>query len=581
MSSQTVEKVEKKVEKVERKERESCVICCENRSTFVKCLYCNFVACSDCTQKYLLENIDAKCMSCSKGWSLEFIQTNFSQTFVNKKYKAHRENILLEKEKALLPQTQIILENKNKVREMNSQIAKYRELIYNLEQEILFLSGNQNVYKKRQEKIINCIANECRGFLIPHGQHTLKCGICDITVCKSCRERREENKEQKEDDHKCDPQLVESIKAIEKECKPCPKCGSYIYKISGCDQLWCTQCRTAFSWRTGQIETGVVHNPHYWEYIRQHGNEDEEVRRQFGNVGNNEQNNDANNLLNLNECDFRFENLVWNRDFMRRIDTFRHEITELLREISHCQRYEIPRARVDIHDPKNNEDIRLKYLGNEIDEKKFKTTIQRRQKLNEYKVELVQILETFVTVFRESTIRYYRHIMEIQNRDQRINGFIKQWVTEIRQVRDFTVSSIEKLCDRFNYTFTALLKEHFDSYVRLSDSVFKKLEIQEGKSDKKKEEEKKQVDNFVNGIYSRGFRTYSEEMREVMKNEFLNKSGTEIAKELFSLWKRTPIDVKTYYRELELNDEKRNNEEKKEEESESDDDMPLAHIKKQ
>jgi hypothetical protein len=716
MSSQTVEKVEKK-------ERESCSICCENRSTFVKCLYCNFLACSDCTQKYLLENIDAKCMSCSKGWSLEFIQTNFSQTFVHKKYKAHRENILLEKEKALLPQTQMILENKNKVRQMNAQIEKYRELIYNMEQEVLFLNGNQNVYKKRQEKIINCIANECRGFLTPNGQHTLKCGICDITVCKSCRERREEkeNKEQKEDEHKCDPQLVESIKAIEKECKPCPKCGSYIYKISGCfeksteillydgsiktaenikvgdilvgddgkprkvlelvrgedkmykikqnngveyvvnskhelvlfcknnveikhivvedfinnknnkydnfygiklneiksvqqlkdasfittsiqvefvgidkyygwkvdentrfilpdftvvkncDQLWCTQCRTAFSWRTGQVETGAVHNPHYWEYVRQHGNEDDEVRRQFGNVGNNEQNNDANNLLNLNECDFRFENLVWNRDFMHRLDIFKPEITELLREISHCQRYEIPRARVDIHDPKNNEDIRLKYLENKIDEKKFKMTIQRRQKLNEYKVELVQILETFVTVFRESTIRYYRHIMEVRNiKGQSIKGFIKQWVTEIRQVRDFTVCSIEKLCDRFNYTFTNLLRDHFESYVRLSDSVFRKLDTQ-GKSDKKKEEEKKQVDSFVNGIYSRGFRTYSEEMREVMKSDFLNKSGTEIAKELFSLWKNTPIDVKTYYRELELNDEKKKCEEKKEEDSEDSD----------
>ncbi len=568
--------------KTTQKTKSSCNICCENRSTFVRCLYCNFEACSDCTQKYLLENIDAKCMGCSKGWSLEFIQTNFSHTFVHKKYKAHRENILLEKEKALLPQTQIILENKNKVREMNSQIAKYRELIYNLEQEVLFLNGNKNVYKKRQEKIINCIANDCRGFLNPNGQHTLKCGICNITVCKSCRERREEKenkenkenreqKEEKEDDHKCDPQLVESIKAIEKECKPCPKCGSYIYKISGCDQLWCTQCRTAFSWRTGQVETGVVHNPHYWEYIRQHGNEDDEVRRQFGNVGNNGQNNDANNLLNLNECDFRFENLVWNRDFMLRIDAFRQEITELLREISHCQRYEIPRVRVDIHDPKNNEDIRLKYLENEMDEKKFKMTIQRRQKLNEFKTELVQILETFVTVYRESTIRYYRLIMELPNfrehkTKENIKGFVKQWVTDIRQVRDFTVSSIEKLCDRFNYTFNNLLRDHFEVYVRLTDMVFRKLDTQDKNEKKKLEEKKKAEDNVVNGIFSRGFRTYSEEMRVVMKEKFKDKSGTEIAKELFNLWRNTPIDVKNYYKELELHNEKQENNKNKEEE---------------
>jgi len=740
------------------KVKASCNICCENRSTFIKCIYCNFDACSDCTQKYLLENIDSKCMSCSKGWSLEFIQTNFSNSFVNKKYKEHRENIFLEKEKALLPQTQTILENRNKIKQMNELIAKRREEIYNLEQEVLFLNGNQNVYKKRQEKIINCIVNDCRGFLTPHGQQTLKCGICSITVCKSCRERRLE-KESKDEDHKCDSQLVESIKAIEKECKPCPKCGSYIYKISGCfeknteillydgtiktaeniktgdilvgddgkprkvlellsgedkmykikqnngveyivnskhelvlscsihkniscvnnkykvyyvenknlhtilfdtieeankfnnslldedkiihisvdeyleksktiffrksflgfkaksidwinslsfsesdneiiprkimidsatnkdwnktsievefvgvdkyygwkvdgntrfvlpdftvvkncDQLWCTQCRTAFSWRTGQIETGVVHNPHYWEYIRKHGNEDDEVKRQFGDQNEPVVNNPNEDLLNLNECDFRFENLVWNRDFMFRLDIFKNEITEVLREISHCQRYEIPRARVDIHDPKNNEDIRLKYLENGIDEKKFKMTIHRRQKLNEFKQELVQILETFVTVFRESTIRYYRLIMSVPKvRDLvKIKEFVKQWITEIRQVRDFTYNSIEKLCSRFNYTFAINLKDHFESYVRLSDSILKKINDQK--------QEKKTDEPIQNVLISRGFVTYSEEMREVMKEEFENKTGREIAKELFNLWKKTPADVKMYYREIELN----------------------------
>lgn len=35
-----------------------------------------------------------------------------------------------------------------------------------------------------------------------------------------------------------------------------------------CDQMYCTICHTAFSWRTGQIETGRVHNPHYYQHLR-------------------------------------------------------------------------------------------------------------------------------------------------------------------------------------------------------------------------------------------------------------------------------------------------------------------------
>ena len=105
-----------------------------------------------------------------------------------------------------------------------------------------------------------CPAEGCSAFL----NQDFYCGICKTSVCKKCHEIIQEN-------HACDENTVASIKALSSEAKSCPTCAALISKIDGCDQMWCTQCRTSFSWRTGLVETGITHNPHYYEWMRNNG----------------------------------------------------------------------------------------------------------------------------------------------------------------------------------------------------------------------------------------------------------------------------------------------------------------------
>jgi hypothetical protein len=151
---------------------------------------------------------------------------------------------------------------------LKCQMKKLRSEAYHVAKDLVKHYGQwvaPDQRRKEPEKkstwtfVMRCPAAACEGFV----GLDWKCGMCSQAVCKSCREV-------KQDKHACDPDKVASVKALTKEAKPCPKCAAMISKIDGCDQMWCTQCHTAFSWRTGTVET-YIHNPHYYAWMRQTG----------------------------------------------------------------------------------------------------------------------------------------------------------------------------------------------------------------------------------------------------------------------------------------------------------------------
>jgi hypothetical protein len=108
-----------------------------------------------------------------------------------------------------------------------------------------------------------CPVGDCRGF----ANEKWDCGVCGVKICPECHE-------ESVDGHGCDPNVLENIKLIAADTKPCPTCQTPIHKVSGCDQMWCVKCRTAFSWETGRIERGLIHNPHYYQWSAANPNGD-------------------------------------------------------------------------------------------------------------------------------------------------------------------------------------------------------------------------------------------------------------------------------------------------------------------
>jgi ribosomal protein S27AE len=372
----------------------SCNICIEpfnsKNHSKITCQYCNFEACKNCCEKYILMEITPKCMNveCNREWTRKFITQSFSKTFVNTKLKHHKEKNLFDKEIALLPATQVIVEKIIKVEKLHIEnnnnretILELRKSIYNNNMNIVHLQSEINridITQQRSKFVRACPSETCRGFL----SSQWKCGICENWTCPECHVLKGKTRNGQ---HVCDPNNIATAILLDSDTKQCPNCGFGIFKIEGCDQLWCTQCHTAFSWRTGQIEHNSIHNPHYYEWLRMNGN----------NIPININNNNCERTLTDNIPRI-IEYLIDETENIDLVTKFRtsNKIYKITRNIIHLRTIEFPRYTNNADTQQRiHQDLRIKYMLNKIDENNFKTQLQRINKKQEKNQEILNILE--------------------------------------------------------------------------------------------------------------------------------------------------------------------------------------------
>lgn len=263
-----------------------CPICVEKMvktkhkpNSEVKCNSCSFSCCKSCCKKYLLDLYDeVQCMNCHKNWSQQFVMENLSKTFIKTDYKLHRKEILFEREKSRLSSSVKLAEKIKNKKEYESKlkilieefsyllknnqttdvIKKKRSEIMNVRISLMKLDSDEKKKENEETEIIhqNCPVDDCRGFIC----NGWKCRICDVKVCSKCRVI-------KEDDHVCKDEDLSTARMLQEKTKPCPNCASLIFKIDGCNQMFCVSCHTAFDWISLKIIRGRIHNPHYHEYL--------------------------------------------------------------------------------------------------------------------------------------------------------------------------------------------------------------------------------------------------------------------------------------------------------------------------
>lgn len=420
----------------------SCNICCENYNKSsrakIQCIYCDFDACRTCCETYLLSETTPKCMrpDCNKEWSRKFLRENFTNTFLSTKFRQHLEEVLFDKEKALMPDTQLIVEDKIRKRNIRTQIIEIDTLIDELVKQKSNLQ--RSLYdplqiSEKKQFVRRCPAPNCRGFL----SSQWKCGICEQWTCPDCHELKGPIRDC---EHTCDPNSIETAKLLSKDSKPCPKCQSLIFKISGCNQMWCTQCHTAFNWMSGKIETNI-HNPHYYEWQRQN-------RR----LNRNPEDIECGRELTHDLCAY-IETLAKRHPGLYKlthrqptnlikiaIHKYCNEINRLSSMIRHCvHNYLVELRQFQTDYVERNQNLRVKYLENSINEEDFKISIQRSDKKHRKNTEIAQVITLCNTAFTDIVYRIIDYLKQTTYEEvepQHIQPFLDETTQLIEYCND-------------------------------------------------------------------------------------------------------------------------------------------------
>jgi len=271
----------------------NCSICVEDMTinNIITCDICKNSSCKDCFKRFILDNeYDSKCMHCMKKISREFIILNLDVDWLQNEYKEFRKKHLFNVEKGKFLETQAAATVYTKAKDIISKLPfnpisfEFKGNIHNFTKHTSQFNTFHNarmcimdygvgwedhdfdkgvrVESVSIKKTIKCPNNICAGIIPITGEDELMCAMCYGTVCSKCREIFIGK------EHKCNEDTIKTISELVDTTRSCPNCATLIFKIEGCDQMFCTQCHTTFSWNTSRIERGFMHNPHYLDWIR-------------------------------------------------------------------------------------------------------------------------------------------------------------------------------------------------------------------------------------------------------------------------------------------------------------------------
>jgi hypothetical protein len=228
--------------------------------------------------------------------------------------------------------------------------------------------------------------------------------IFDITHADLSKQDKKELREMKRK-HTCQEADVESLKEIRAHSRPCPNCKARIFRIAGCDTMWCTLCNTGFNWRTGLIikDAKGLHNPHYVDFIKKNPNFQYNVKTE---EEKSEEEKKTAAMVIDNPCDrvtlesFVSIDLNYMQSRMRHLNCrLRDCFNAFQQQMGHMLDYS--RGKF-IHGNEYNEvGYALNYITDEWDEKQWRIRLEHHDRFRQTNEEYADVMLTWLVVMKD------------------------------------------------------------------------------------------------------------------------------------------------------------------------------------
>ena len=440
-----------------QKERDNTFQCCmcletfDKQKKYINCTKCNSHSCTTCFRLYISHcRNDPPCpdTSCDYIFKICDLRDKLPQAFWNGAYKESRKEVLYNFEEVYkfgtmgeVQKTKDIRKIDDKIKQATEQYVMLKRQLHKAKIEIDNLSDDRHYLqyasysnKETRESIkhrVPCHVNSCMGFCIGD-----KCQVCEAKTCSKCHKELTET-------HECNQHDVETVQEISKNTRPCPTCNTAISKVDGCDQMLCITCETAFSWRTGKIETGRIHNPHLYQ-IRNR------VGRELGDEV-------CGGLPSWRDLSLALRYTpTWTTTTS--VDSTQRSLMILHRLINHIRAIVFPRFENLTLNFSTNLKHRILFYMNEITKEKYTKELVKTEKNRTKNLEMRDLFQTFVTVAEEIFRKIY-------------NTKQKKHIRELYGLIEYLNENYYKINSKYKSTF------RLENFISFSNSDFDTLMV--------------------------------------------------------------------------------------------------------